>query len=341
MITVLEPGTMTMVQDGGRVGYAHLGVPRAGAADRLSLRRANRLVGNADDCSPALECTQRGPVLRFEITSLIALTGGVLDAELDGRPVPMYQSVPVAPGQTLACGRLKRGTRSYLAVRGGIKVTSALGSASTDTLSGLGPPKLCKQNVLGIEGATTDAGFYLRAAPTLQESVVLRIVTGPHDELFSPATMTDLLGRHFSVSPQSDRTGIRLNETLNMPKPLPEMPSQGMVTGAIQVPGGGRPVILLPNHGTTGGYPVIATVIAADHWLLGQLGAGAMFSFEQVTREQAVIALREQERRLQLDVIEADTSLLEARALLMLARANPEVRELHVRKGTGHVRLRR
>jgi biotin-dependent carboxylase-like uncharacterized protein len=323
------------------VGFAHLGVPRAGAADRLSLRQANRLVGNADDCAPALECTLRGPVLRFDVATLIALTGGVLDAELDGRPVPMYQSVPVAAGQTLVCGTLKHGARSYLAIHGGIKVTPVLGSASTDTLSGLGPPKLCKHDALEIDAATPNVGFYLRAAPTLRENVVLRIVPGPHDDLFSPATMADLLSRCFSVSQQSDRTGIRLNETLNIPKPLSELPSQGMVTGAIQVPGGGRPVVLLPNHGTTGGYPVIATVIAADQSLLGQLGTGSRISFERVTREQAVTALREQERRLQRDVIEADTSLLIARALLMLARANPELRELQVRESSGRVRLRR
>ncbi|HEX6549623.1 MAG TPA: biotin-dependent carboxyltransferase family protein, partial [Gammaproteobacteria bacterium] len=328
MITVLDAGALTTVQDGGRFGYAHLGVPRAGAADLLSLRCANRLAGNADDRCAALEFTLAGPVLRFEVASVLALTGGLVDAQLDDQPIPMYQSVLVNAGQILACGKLRSGLRTYLAVHGGIRVAPVLGSMSADTLSGLGAPILRPQDVLDIEPAVMQGGFYLRAPPRFGSDVTLRILSGPHHDLFAPRTSRELCERRLTVSQRGDRTGVRLNEALSMPEPLPELPSQGMVTGAIQIPGDGCPLILLSNHGTTGGYPVIATVISADHSRMGQLAAGTRIQFEEVDRAQALKLLRDQEQSLQDDVVSADESLLEARALLLLANANPGLREL-------------
>lgn len=341
MITVLDAGLLTTVQDGGRIGYAHLGVPHAGAADILSLRHANRLVGNANDRCAALEFTLAGPVLRFEIACVLALTGGLVDAQLDGQPVPMYQSVPVHAGQILVCGRLRTGMRAYLAVHGGIRVAPVLGSMATDTLSGLGAPFLHSQDVLDIASTPMQGGFYLRTPPRFGNDVRLRILFGPHQDYFASDTRRELCSRRFTVSQQSDRTGIRLTEPLALPAALPELPSQGMVTGAIQIPGDGCPVMLLPNHGTTGGYPVIATVISADHWHMGQLAVGTQIRFEEIDRAQAREMLRDQEQALQDDIISADESLLEARALLMLANANPGLRELRMQRGPRHTRLRR
>lgn len=341
MITVLEPGMLTTLQDGGRTGFAHLGVPHAGAADLLSLRHANRLVGNVDDRTAALEFTLCGPTLRFDVASVLALTGGTLDARLDGQPVTMYQSVPVKAGQVLVCGKLSSGVRAYLAVSGGILGTPVLGSVATDTLSGLGAPVLRMHDVLSIETTEMRVGFYLRIAPRFSDDITLRILAGPHRECFAEEALRDLHERCFTVNQSSDRTGVRLNEALSLPKAPGELPSQGMTTGAIQVPGDGCPVILLPNHGTTGGYPVIATVISADHWQLGQLAAGTRVHFVQVDRTQALTALREQEQALQEDILDADGPLLAARALLLLARSNPELSELRMKQGTHQVRLRR
>ncbi|MGH8372461.1 MAG: biotin-dependent carboxyltransferase family protein [Gammaproteobacteria bacterium] len=341
MITVLDPGILTTVQDGGRIGYAHLGVPQAGAADLLSLRHANRLVGNAEDRSAAIEFTLTGPVLRFEVDSLIALTGAELDAQLDGNPVPMNQSVPVNAGQTLVCGILRNGIRGYLAVSGGIRAGMVLGSRATDTLSGLGAPVLCRHDVLPIEATRVREGFYLHIVPGFGGDVTLRILPGPHQDYFAPETIRGLDTQRFTVNRLSDRTGVRLSEALPIPEALTELPSQGMVTGAIQVPGDGCPVVLLPNHGTTGGYPVLATVISADHWRLGQLAEGTHVHFVQVTRAQALAALREQEQALASNVLSADESLLEARALLLLARANPGLQTLQMRNGARRMRLQR
>lgn len=341
MITVLAPGLMTTVQDGGRIGYAHLGVPRAGAADLLSLRQANRVVGNADDRCAAIEFTLMGPVLRFEVDSVLALTGAELDAQLDDQPIPMYQSVPVKAGQTLICGSVRNGIRSYLAVSGGIRTGVLLGSRATDTLSGLGTPVLRRHDVLPIEVMRMREGFYLRSVPRFGGDVTLRILPGPHQEYFAPETIRGLNTQGFTVNRLSDRTGIRLSEALPVPEALAELPSQGMVTGAVQIPGDGRPVVLLPNHGTTGGYPVLATVISADHWRLGQLAEGTHVRFEEVSRAQALTALRDQEQTLENDVFSADESLLEARALLLLARANPGLRELQMQHGARRVRLQR
>ncbi|HEX5339559.1 MAG TPA: biotin-dependent carboxyltransferase family protein [Gammaproteobacteria bacterium] len=341
MITVLDAGMQTTLQDGGRIGYAHLGVPRAGAADMRSLRHANRLAGNANDRETALEITLTGPILRFDVASVIALTGGELSARLDDMPVPMYQSVAVNAGQVLSCGAVRTGIRSYLAVNGGIRATRVLGSMAADTLSGLGAPVLRKHDVLVIEPAHMSGGFYLRTPPGFADEVCLRVLSGPHQDYFAPETLHDFYAQVFTSSRSSDRTGVRLDADLYLPKPLTELPTQGMVTGAIQVTGDGHLILLLPNHGTTGGYPVIATVMTADHWQLGQLAPGAHVRFEQVTRAQAVMLLREQEQALEADILTADDALLSARALLQLARNNPGLQELHTRQGARWVCLRR
>ncbi|HET7922733.1 MAG TPA: biotin-dependent carboxyltransferase family protein [Gammaproteobacteria bacterium] len=341
MITVLAAGARTLLQDGGRIGYAHLGVPRAGAADLPSLRRANRLVGNRNDLMAGLEITLSGPTLRFESDSLLALSGATLAAELDGRPLAMHQSVAVQAGQTLVCGRVHEGVRSYLAVRGGIRTPGVLGSVATDTLSGLGHPVLCNGDVLEIEPTHSTDGFYLRKPERLGNEITLHVVPGPHTDRFSEQSFSEFLAHTFTVHADSDRAGVRLVEALQLPASVGELPSQGMVGGAVQVPGDGRPIILLPDHGATGGYPVLAVVITADHGRLGQLGAGMKLRFEKVSRDQALSLLRQQEQGLETDIVAADEALLEARSLMMLAHAHPELRDLRMHNISRRVRLRR
>ncbi|HEY4127466.1 MAG TPA: biotin-dependent carboxyltransferase family protein [Gammaproteobacteria bacterium] len=341
MIEVLEAGTLTTLQDLGRSGLGHLGVSPAGAADAVSLRIANRLVGNPDTCA-ALEMTAAGVSLRFDVDERIAITGGALAAQLDGEPVPMYQTLTVKAGRVLDCGRIESGWRSYLAIAGGFDATPVLSSRSTDTLSGLGPePLSAGARLIAGTSAVFTEGFYLRSPPRYGTSARLRVVAGPHQEWFTSAALLSLRESIFKVSPQSDRTGVRLESTPLQRIRNDELPSMGMVTGAVQVPHSGQAIVLLGNHGATGGYPVIANVIAADLHLLAQLAPGSELRFADVSRAEAVDALREQESRLQRDMVSADASLLAARALMTLAGGHASLKQAAVRDGNRRIRIRK
>ena len=340
MITVIDAGSLSTVQDLGRRAYGHLGVPQAGAADSTSLRVANRLLGNADEAA-VLEMTTRGAVLRFETGTAVALAGARTEATLDGEPVPMYQSVLVRAGATLRIGRISEGWRTYLAVAGGISVPPVLGSRSSDTLSGLGPAPLVAGSRLPIATFDLVGGFYLRSPPRFQREMHLRVLPGPHDDWFTESALQTLAGTTYHVSAQSDRTGLRLDGAILSRARQEELPSAGMTTGAIQVTGGGQPIVLLPNHGSTGGYPVIATVISADAPMLGQLGPGGGIRFTLVTHDTALKALRERERRLAQDIVGADAGLLAARALMMLAGRHPSLKQAVMDDGKRRLRIRR
>lgn len=340
MITVLEPGRSTSLQDRGREGFAHLGVPHAGAADSLSLRQANLLVGN-NEYAPVLEMTLNGPVLRFEVEAIMALAGGRVDARLDDAPVPMYQSVAVQAGQTLNCGPVHTGLRSYLAVAGGFSTAAVLGSMSADTLARLGPSVLQGGETLAMQARRLQQGWYWRTPPEFRAQAVVRVMAGPHPEWFAAGTYQELLHTEFEVRSDSDRSGLRLAGAELTRASQNELGSQGMVSGAIQVPGDGRPIVLLCNHGATGGYPVLAVVIAADLPQLGQLRPGARLRFQPVSREQALAALQVAEQDLHYGLVTADRGLLAARSLIALAKSHPELRAAHLRVDGWHVRLRR
>ncbi len=341
MICVLDPGFFTTVQDLGRPGFGHLGVPIAGAADAFSLRLANRLVGNPDGAA-ALEMTAQGATLRFDAPAWVALVGGGLDASLDGHPLPMHQTVPIPAGGQLRTGRIQGGFRSYLAAAGGFKLPQVLGSASSDTLAGLGPAPLAVDTVLNLgERTGPEPGFYLRAPRRFGSSMTLRILAGPQEAWFTPAACRQLLEVEYRVEAQSDRTGLRLaGEKLERSR-KDELRSMGMVAGAIQIPASGQPILLLPNHGTTGGYPVIANVISADLPLLAQLAPGATVRFTPVDRRQALAVLRAEEERLARDIIPADAGLLAARALMTLAGEHASLKQAAVTDGGRRIRIRR
>jgi biotin-dependent carboxylase-like uncharacterized protein len=341
MIEVLHPGLLTTVQDLGRAGHGHLGVPQAGAADSLSLRIANRLVGNLDGAA-ALEMTGEGAQLRFEEDVSIAFSGGMLAPLLDGEPVPMHQTLLAKAGAELVCGRVLEGWRSYLAVAGGIQVPDVMGSASTDTLAELGLPPLTSGMRLGLGRYAGDVpAFYFRAPPRHAAAVRLRVLPGPQQDWFAPSALLSLRESTYKVSPKSDRTGLRL-EGAALPRAREgELPSTGMVTGAVQVTGAGLPIALLSNHGSTGGYPVIACVIAADLPLLAQLPPGATLRFTDVSRGEAMAALRGQEARLVQDLMAADAGLLAARALMQLAGAHASLKQAAVSTGKVRVRIRK
>lgn len=262
MITVLSPGSRTLVQDAGRPGYEHLGVPISGAADPGALALANRLAENPEDAA-ALEVTFTGPSLRFDTAATVAYAGPETDLWLDGVRVPTHHTLVVAPGQTLTVGTLRRGLYGYLAVRGGIDTDLVLGSRSTCTLSGLGPAPLAAGSTLPLNRSHAPARF--RAARVEQRGIapVLRCLPGPHADLFTRAHWHRLFAEPWTIAPASSRVGVRFTQSLPQP-PQDSIPSLGMVRGAIQIPPTGTPIVLGPDHGTTGGYPVIAVVHPDD-----------------------------------------------------------------------------
>lgn len=341
MIEVIASGLFTTIQDAGRHGYGHLGVPAAGAADLFNMRIANRLVGNPDGHA-TLEMTGAGATLRFEAGAHIALAGGILEAQLDGQPAALYQTLTARAGMVLTCGRVASGLRSYLGIAGGIDVPEVLGSRSTDTLSGLGPDIVTVGARLPVgASAMTEVGAYLRSPPRYGASATLRILLGPHQDWFASAALRAVREATFSVSSQSDRTGVRLEgAALERIRPG-ELASMGMITGAMQVPPSGQPMVLLGNHGATGGYPVIANVIGADLHLLAQLTPGAQVRFTDVGPTEALDALMRQEARLQQDVVAADASLLAARALMTMAACHASLRQAAVMEGKRRIRIRK
>lgn len=340
MISVIEPGLFTTVQDLGREGLGHLGVPKAGAADVFSLRAANRLVGNHDG-SAGVELTGRGGLLRFEAAAHVALAGGAIEASLDGRPFPPYQTIDVPAGGELTLGPIHGGWRTYLAVGGGLKLPPVLGSMSTDTLSGLGPMPLTAGMRLPVGAQAGEPAFYMRNPPVYGDEARLRILAGPQQDWFTGEATAALLQGAYRVLAQSDRTGLRLEGPALPRRNDAELPSQGMVAGALQVPGDGRPIALLANHGATGGYPVIANVISADLGALAQLPPGARLRFELVSRAEALAALRAQEERLERDIVSADAGLLAARALMTLANRHASLQQAAVSDGKRRIRIRR
>jgi biotin-dependent carboxylase-like uncharacterized protein len=283
MIRVRKPGLLTTVQDLGRPGLAHLGVPTAGAADRRAFGLANRLVGNRPEAA-ALEITLAGPELELEAGGWVALTGGRVAADLDGRPVPMDVAVRVEAGQELRVGSVTSGLRAYLAVRGGIGVAPVLGSRSTDTLAPVGPPRLEEGTRLPV-GDQADGEPFRQVAPTppVDPEPVLRAVRGPRDDLFTDDALRTLIGTAWTVTSDSDRTGARLDgPVLERRRRTGELASEGMVEGSLQVPPDGHPILFLANHPTTGGYPVIAVVAGPDLPLAAQARPGTRLRFRFV-----------------------------------------------------------
>ncbi|MBG0560496.1 5-oxoprolinase subunit C family protein [Actinoplanes aureus] len=255
MITVLRAGPLTTVQDLGRPGYAHLGVPRSGALDGPALVRANRLVGNPPEAA-GLETTLMGCKLRFEEAVTVAVTGAPAVVKVD-KAVVDGPVVEVPAGAVLEIGRAAAGVRSYLAVAGGIAVEPVLGSRSTDTLSGLGPDRLTDGMTLPV-GAASGSDREDPGAPAGYDGeLVLGVRLGPRDDWFDVA---GLFGYSYQISPMSNRVGARLAGTALTRAKAGELPSEGVVLGAVQVPADGQPIIFLADHPTTGGYPVIGVV---------------------------------------------------------------------------------
>lgn len=305
---MLEPGLLTSVQSPtGRRGAERFGVSRSGALDGDAARAANLLVGNAAG-DALLEITWDGPMLRFVGTATVAVSGAVFELDVDGRPVGHGAPLAVPASATLSFGVLRSGARGYLAVRGGIDVPEVLGSRSTDLRAGFG----------GFRGRALRAGDRLpvgtagiqaphRGGPLAVSvppgDVPVRILPGPHLDRFDPDVLDALCAEPWTISADSDRMGCRLDGPPLAHAAVSEVPSLGLPNGAIQVPGDGRPIVLLADHQPTGGYPVPAVVIGADLRVLAQRLPGDEVRFRITSYEEAIaalVALRE------MDVPQAD-----------------------------------
>jgi antagonist of KipI len=300
MIRVLDPGLFTTVQDLGREGFGAMGVSASGAADAVSLRVGNLLVGNHERAA-ALEMTLVGGTFEFPGGGQVVLAGSDFAATMDGVAVEPWTPVAARPGQTLRLGATRTGARCYLCVRGGIAVQPFLGSASTHVLSGLGGfagRALRKGDVLTTGNLGRRADFErlsARARELLMPAKVLRVTPGPQRDWFSEAAQRLFASGAYRVTEESNRMGLRLAGPA-IPAPTGgEMISEGVALGAVQVPESGMPIILFVEQQTTGGYPKIANVISADFHRLGQLRPRDEIRFEMVTWETARALFREQE----------------------------------------------
>ncbi|MGW4039883.1 5-oxoprolinase subunit C family protein [Streptomyces sp. NPDC004778] len=262
LLYVVRPGVLTTVQDAGRPGHAHLGVGRAGALDGPAARLANRLVGNPPDAA-VLETTLTGCAVRPDRPVVAVVGGAGCRVTVDGRPVAWGAPVRVPAGAVLDAGPAGTGLRSYLAFAGGLVPDPVLGSRSADLLSGLGPAPLREGDELPL-GEPAPGGPPPHAGPVpwpgALAGLVLPVHPGPRHDWFTEAALRTLLTAAYRVSPHSNRIGLRTEGPPLERSRTEELPSEGMVLGAIQVPPDGRPVVFLNDHPTTGGYPVVGVV---------------------------------------------------------------------------------
>jgi KipI family sensor histidine kinase inhibitor len=292
---VVRAGLLTTVQDRGRFGSQQFGVTVSGAMDELALRVGNILVGNPQGAA-GLEISLLGPQVRLLTDVVLAVTGAEMEADLDGEPVPGYQAILARAGQTLDIRHCRQGMRAYLCVGGGIEVPLRLGSRSTSLAAGFG----------GLDGRPLRDGDTVRVGPLLGSlgrvagrraperwrhpftvPQTVRVVFGPQEDAFTDAGKRTLLESSYAVSPSSDRMGCRLEGPAIEHAGAADIISDWIPLGGIQVPGNGKPIILLADRQTTGGYTKIATVVGADIPKLAQLRPGDSVRFQAVTVEEA------------------------------------------------------
>ena len=291
MIELLNGGTQTTVQDAGRPGLRHLGVPSSGAADKLSFALANWMAGNRWD-APAIECALGGLHLRFTSDNTIALAGAEMWAQINGQNVKNFTSMPVHKGDILTLSFARDGCRAYIAVAGGLKIPEFMGSASTYIPAKFG----------GYEGRALKTGDKLALSnrpreaprkiptgytPQLSRHVVLRSRPAPEWEHLDRPSQRHLFVSPFHATTATDRMGSRLRgDKITTEYPL-SMTSSPLLPGTLQIPPDGQPILMLADGHCTGGYPRALQVIRADLWLLGQIAPGSQVSFRRCFAENA------------------------------------------------------
>ncbi len=309
-LEVIVPGPHTTVQDLGRRGFQDVGVPASGPLDRVSLRLANALVGNSAG-TPALEMLLQGPTLKVLADSvrvaLVGGTGGIAVRSRDVRRVPVGCSARLVRDEVLRIGALGDSVCAYLAVEGGLDLAPVLGSAATyvrGAIGGLNGRCLQSRDSVPIALASVDdrSERMLSRPVELGLDQPIRVVLGPQADYFAPDAVKTLLSSIYTVSPQADRMGYRLDGPALAHVKGYDIVSDGIVTGSVQVPGSGRPIVLMVDHQTTGGYPKIATVISADIPLVGRRKPGRTIRFLAVDVREAQSARRQQEAQIEQEI---------------------------------------
>ncbi|HEY6005690.1 MAG TPA: biotin-dependent carboxyltransferase family protein [Anaeromyxobacter sp.] len=303
MISVAKAGLLSTIQDEGRPGHLAFGVPLSGAMDGEAYALANLLAGNAPGAA-AIEMTLLGGTFRFEDAAYVGIAGAEMEASLDGERMPTGSAFPVPRGGVLAFSSALSGCRAYLAVRGGIDVPPFLGSRSTYTRGGVG----------GLHGRPLASGDRIpvgpappappprevppRHLPRYEGGISLRVLLGPQDDRFAPEGLAAFLGSAYSVTNRNDRMGYRLEGPAIRHRGGPDIVSDALLPGAVQVPGSGMPIVMMADAQTVGGYAKIAAVIAADLPRLAQARRGDAVRFVACSQAEAVRALRKARDRL-------------------------------------------
>jgi antagonist of KipI len=303
---VLEPGILTTIQDLGRYGFSQFGVPPSGALDTFSLRIGNLLVGNSEE-EACLEVTIMGLKLKVAREVTIAITGGDLFPTLNGEPLDMWRTHLLVGGDVVTFKKVRAGCRAYLAISGGFVVPKIMGSKSTylsGRFGGLEGRRLRRGDVLytsDIPAPLDKLGLRFPSdwIPSLGKAILLRVIPGPQDHHFTKNGFETFYSTSYQVTSHCDRMGIRLEGPKIERRPDVEdsIISEGLISGAIQVPGDGKPIIILTEL-VTGGYTKIATIISTDLPKVAQLKPGDRVRFEPISIEEALLLLREQEERL-------------------------------------------
>lgn len=298
MITLVKAGLLASVQDLGRPGFRDSGMPLAGAMDRQALACANLLAGN-DPGAAAVELTMMGGTWRFEEEAFAALAGADMAGSLDGAPVGPWSSFQARAGSLLTFRSAATGVRAYLALRGGVDVPVVLGSRSTyarASVGGLDGRLLVSGDRLPVGRATGRSpgplALSVDQVPGCGGGATLRVLLGPQDDRFTAEGIATFLSSRYRVTPQNDRMGYRLEGPAIDMRAAPDIITDPLLPGAVQVPGNGQPIVMAADAQTTGGYIKIATVIGPDLRLLGQARSGDLLGFSRITQGAAVAAVK-------------------------------------------------
>lgn len=320
-MTIVSPGLMTTVQDLGRFGYYHLGIPQSGAMDNFSAQAANALVGNSREAA-LLECTYMGPSITFSKGAVIAVCGAPVEVTIDDEPVAQWARLDVPAGATLSFGLITAGSRYYVAVRGGIDVPIVLGSRSTYALCGLGGYKGRKLEAgddvrvfsvddtsANVHPVTSVSEVPTELCPEFSKEQTVRVMPGLYDNKLTPKGRDNLFTQPWSLTPVADRGGLRYEgpgvEWNDEPQPFgagsdpSNIVDAGYAVGSIQIPGGTKPIILHRDAVSGGGYAMVGTVISADMDIIARAVPGTVTHFEPVEMDEALAARKTYNERLE------------------------------------------
>ncbi|SHJ07735.1 5-oxoprolinase subunit C family protein [Lutispora thermophila] len=301
MIKIIKPGLLTTIQDNGRIGFQRYGIPVAGAMDDFAFRVANILVGN-DEHEAVLEATFMGPIIEIGFDGFIAITGANMSPKLNEKNIHMWRSIEVHKGDQLSLSGAIEGLRTYIAFGGGIGVPEIMKSKSTyvrGSLGGYNGRKLMEGDEIPIDASKSKAkvGRYISPGyiPRYNNNNVVRVVLGPQDDHFSPEAIETFLNSEYKITAEADRMGYRLEGPKLTHVKGPDIISDGIVSGSVQVPGHGSPIVMMADRQTTGGYTKIATVISPDLPIMAQMGPGDTVRFKKVSVEESQNILFEYE----------------------------------------------